>query len=63
MSRLTIEDPKPARCPQCGHDIANVTTRQITRRGRRNGKACIESHLMDFCSPTCGSHYQMGCEG
>jgi hypothetical protein len=32
-------------------------------RDRITGRQCLCKEIMHFCSPKCGGHYQMGCEG
>ena len=52
------------KCPQCGREIKEVFNRKIIDRARNDfGKAYVRTTPMEFCSPRCGAHYQMGCEG
>lgn len=53
------------KCPQCSQPIEAVHNQQIMYRGRDRitGRQCLVKAIMQFCSPKCGGHYQMGCEG
>jgi hypothetical protein len=50
------------RCPQCGNPIHTPCTYNIIQRDRRHPGG-IRKNIYIFCSNTCGSNYQMSCEG
>lgn len=56
---------QPAKCPQCGALIATPHTTTITDLAfdEVKRKKYVRRRKLTFCSPTCGGHYQMGCEG
>lgn len=56
------EKPKQSKCPQCWKPIEKGFIREITQRDNRCFRG-LRIENMTFCSPTCASHYQMGCEG
>lgn len=53
------------KCPQCGKPIEAVHNQQIMYRDRDRitGRQCLRKEIMQFCSPKCAGHYQMGCDG
>lgn len=52
-------------CPQCGKPIEKPVSKKIIYQTRDPGarRNRVAEKTMEFCSDTCGSHYQMGCEG
>lgn len=62
----TKPEAKPApKCPYCYKPIEKPVSHRIIYRdydpARR--KQCVRERTMEFCTPECGSNYQMGCEG
>lgn len=53
------------KCPQCGQPMETPVTARIIDRSRDpvTRKAFVRQRDIQFCSPKCGGHYQMGCEG
>lgn len=58
-----MDDEK--KCPQCGKAIVTPVTKKIIYQTRDPGarRSRVAEKTMEFCSATCGDHYQMGCEG
>jgi|GEM_PF-5600859 len=53
------------KCPQCNKEIANPVSDTIIQRAYdpNRRRKFIERAVMEFCSQTCASHYQMSREG
>ena len=64
MSDVTLSSDQK-RCPQCSKPIETAVPRQIIDRGWNEHlrKQYVRTRTLEFCSETCGGHYQMGCEG
>lgn len=62
MNEQTNVAPK---CPQCGKEMSSPVTRRIIFRDFNHvtRKQFVNEKDRQFCSETCGAHYQMGCEG
>lgn len=66
---MTTANTLPAtankKCTYCAKPMDTPVKREIIYRGydpvRR--KQVVKREIMEFCSPICGSSYQMGCEG
>lgn len=56
--------PEPI-CPYCSKPIVEPVKATIIDRGWNSitRRQYVRSREMEFCSRTCASSYQMGCEG
>jgi len=59
------DEPTAPKCPQCGKTMESKVSRRIIDRGWNpvTRKQYVRQRDVEFCSETCGGHYQMGCEG
>lgn len=60
-----MEIATPKKCPYCGTIIDTPVMRSVIDRAWDNvrRKQFVRERKMIFCSESCGSRYQMGCEG
>lgn len=60
-----MNEPDKPKCPQCYNPIETPVTRKIIDQTRDPGarRSRVRERMRDFCWATCGTHYQMGCEG
>lgn len=57
--------PAAEKCRYCYKPIETMHKHTIIYQGYDNvrRKKVVKCEVMHFCSPNCGSSYQMGCEG